>query len=95
MCYTGNVKDSAKLAADIRLFLATYAKRCPDTPTEYSSPDAYELETAATELENFDSISSMPFSEWGSGGYGPYASKSGRLEHDRLIAACKEFRRKI
>jgi hypothetical protein len=88
------VKDNSKLADDIRLFLATYAKRCPDEPTEYSSPDAYELETAATELENFDSISSMPFSEWGSGGYGPYASKVGRLEHERLIAECKECRKR-
>jgi len=85
------MKDSTKLASDIRVFLERYAKRCPNEPSEYTSPDAYCLETAATELENFDNISTMPNSEWGSGGYGPYSSKEGRKEHNRLLEECRSF----
>lgn len=83
--------SSQDLAFLIRRFLKIYAKRSADDPQEWSCPDAYALETAATELENFGDLSRIPFSEWGSGGYGPYTSEIGRAEHEDILTACKKF----
>jgi len=42
---------NAALILRIRAFLKKYAKTCPDDPTEYTSPDAYQLERAADLIE--------------------------------------------
>jgi len=81
---------SNKLSLKIRKFLVKYAKLQPGT-TKYTSPDAYQLEAAATELEKTNTISTFPWSEWGSGGYGPYTSKRGRKQHDDILDALKEI----
>lgn len=80
-----------QLIKEIREFLKTYAKKSADNPEEYNSPDAYLLEMAANELEINDSISRYPFSEWGSGGYGPYTSKEGQKIHDDLLKEISKF----
>lgn len=77
------------LSTKIRNFLSKYAKLQPGT-SQYNSPDAYQLEAAALELEKTGSISKLPWSEWGSGGYGPYTSKRGRKQHDDILSALKE-----
>ncbi len=79
------------LARRIYAFLDTYAKTRPDFDEVYddeddkfTSPDASELKYCADTL----SIGTKPsrcFSEWSSGGYGPYRSVEGREEHDELV----------
>ena len=50
----------------------------------YTSPDTYELLTAADLLSQGIKPKKC-FSDWGSGGYKPYLSKEGREEHDAII----------
>jgi hypothetical protein len=71
-----------QLSKRIRVFLKTYTKKVND---EYTSPDAYQLETCADMLDNNIDIQRLPWSEWGSGGYLPYSSKEGSKEHDFLL----------
>lgn len=73
-----------KTSIKIRRFLKKYAGRTPDGE-DYTSPDAYQLEAAAEELDSTGTVSKLPFSEWGSGGYKPYTSKDGRKIHDDII----------
>lgn len=72
-----------ELEIRIRKFLITYAGKTEDD--EYTSPDAGCLEGIADMIKQDLKIYSIPFSEWGSGGYKPYLSKEGREEHDFLI----------
>jgi hypothetical protein len=59
-----NTQEAQDLAFKIRLFLEKYGKHSADNPTEWNSPDASELETAATELENFDNITTIKLGIW-------------------------------
>jgi transcriptional regulator with XRE-family HTH domain len=77
--------DAKAVAARIRAFLAKYGKRAADDETLWSSPDASELEGVAQLLEADLMPSRYPWSEWGSGGYGPYSSKEGKAEHDEIL----------
>jgi hypothetical protein len=74
-----------EIAARIDAFLAEYGKRSADDGKEWSSPDASELEACSTVLKSGKFPSRYPWSEWGSGGYGPYTSKQGRREHDDIL----------
>jgi hypothetical protein len=76
-----------RLALEIRSFLSKYAKVDADEG-DYTSPDANELETAATEIENFGELSHIPNSSWESCGYHPYTSIEGREWHDAIKATC-------
>lgn len=81
------------LAGLIREFLKEFAGRAASDPTEYSSPDAVELERFAFELETVSRPAlKPPFSEWGSGGYKPYTSKRGRELHDAILKLCTAIR---
>ena len=86
--FVGRVKVETSMTREnlvkrIRAFLAKYAGKTEEG--EYTSPDAYCLESAANMLEIEREVI-FPFSEWGSGGYKPYSSKEGRAEHDLLVA---------
>lgn len=80
-----------ELAEKIEKFLETYGKRAADEPEEWSSPDAAELEACAMLLRAGKKIPRHPWSEWGSGGYGPYTSKEGRAEHDEIHRLVEEY----
>ena len=80
-----------ELAEKIYKFLETYAATCPDCSDEYTSPDAYQLENCATLLTSDKKLISMPWSEWGSGGYKPYSSKQGKKEHDNILSEIKKI----
>ena len=80
------------LAQRIYRFLAIYAAirgdydpECHDDDEKYASPDASMLRHAA-DLLMIGQVPGRCWSEWGSGGYRPYASTEGRLEHELLIA---------
>jgi hypothetical protein len=75
--------EAKELASKIRKFLEEHGKRDVNTPTDWNSPDAYELEKSAFQLENDLPVTS-PWSEFGSGGYAPYNDEV-RLKHDYLI----------
>ena len=76
------IQDAQWLGERIVTFLAEHGKRSTDG--EWNSPDAYEMENAACLLMNRMLPDRVPFSEWGSGGYQPYASKECRIRHDSL-----------
>lgn len=84
------MENKQQLAKEIREFLAKYAGRVPDRPDEYTSPDAYQLEMAATLLEQNKNVQYIN-SSWQSGGYKPYTSEEGRKLHDSLINRCKKL----
>jgi hypothetical protein len=73
------------LADRIDKFLETYGKKDAIYEEEWSSPDACELEYVSDCMKMNGQITRLPWSEWGSGGYGPYTSKEGRTEHDAII----------
>ena len=79
------------LADRIDKFLTEYGKRSANDPDEWSSPDAAELETVAKFLRVGKHVPRIPWSEWGSGGYGPYTSTKGRTEHDDILQLIKQF----
>jgi len=83
--------DANSLASEIDQFLQQHAKMDASEPEEYSSPDAGLLKAAADSLRNSGTISSIPFSDWGSGGYKPYLDKKARAWHDSLLAKLKLF----
>lgn len=83
-----------ELAAEIREFLEQHGKRMTENPSDWTSPDACCLEAAAGHLESLGRLITVPFSEWSSGGFGPYFDKNARLWHDSLIEKCKEFVKK-
>jgi len=80
-----------KLAIKIRKFLDKYACRDAEDNSEYASPDASLMASTAHMLEMGLRITYIPWSEWGSGGYKPYTSKTGRKEHDRIMELIKNF----
>ena len=51
---------------------------------KYTCPDVYEMLRCANML-NENQKPNNCFSEWGCGGYFPYTSKEGELEHDYII----------
>ena len=80
-----------ELAKRIYKFLDKYAGLRPDWNFEfddeedkYTSPDASQMEYCADML-NTGQKPLQCFSEWGSGGYQPYTSKEGKVEHDYLV----------
>lgn len=82
---------SLELAARIIDFLEKYAKIRPDWDAVYdeeedkfTSPDASMLKYCADMLY-MDKKPLSCFSEWSSGGYGPYSSVEGREEHDTIV----------
>lgn len=77
-----------KLQDRIRAFLKTYAGTTEEG--DYTSPDAYQLEAAAELLEQGKKLNDMPWSEWGSGGYRPYTSETGRKEHESILKALRK-----
>lgn len=83
--------EHKELAERIFCFIKKYAGICPDWTEEdgedgkYTSPDAYEMISCA-ELISQGKIPYKCFSEWGSGGYKPYTSKEGKIEHDYLLS---------
>lgn len=83
--------EMKKLADRIYQFIGKYAKVRPDWDAEYdgedekfTSPDASYMKYCA-DLLNRGVKPQQCWSEWGSGGYGPYLSKEGRKEHDYLV----------
>ena len=85
--------SAQELAAKIKAFLEKYGKRDVNDPSEWSSPDACLLEMTAKKLEAGMPVE-RPFSMWGSGGYGPYASKEGRKLHDEILDEIEVFSKK-
>lgn len=84
--------DMQALAQRIYRFLEAYAAirgdydpEYDDEEDKYASPDASMLKGAA-DLLMAGQMPKRCWSEWGSGGYRPYASAEGRLEHDALVA---------
>jgi hypothetical protein len=83
--------NKIKLAEKIEVFLKKYAGRCPDNTKEYTSPDAYALSYCALRLKNNDRIDTVPWSEWGSGGYKPYSSQEGKKEHEEIMTEIEQI----
>jgi hypothetical protein len=81
--------ENKELSIRIYKFLDLYAKK--DQDGEWSSPDAYELEKCAILLKDGEKIKCFPWSEWGSGGYHPYTSLEGRMEHDFLMGEIQKI----
>lgn len=86
--------DKKQLAIRVKAFIDKYAAVIPDFnesdynalyDNKYTSPDAYELIHVYQCLMEDLPIFSVPFSSWGSGGYKPYTSDEGRIEHDAII----------
>lgn len=80
------------LAEEIMRFLDKHAKSSAsydpevDDPEErYSSPDASELHAASVRLSRGEGYDRHPWSDWGSGGYGPYTDKEAKAWHDELV----------
>jgi len=78
------------LAKRISAFLEKYGKRDRSAPEFWNSPDGAEMEMAAGILARAKNPSRVPWSDWGSGGYGPYTSVEGRTEHAELLRLIKE-----
>ena len=83
------MQNLKQLSKRINAFIVKYAGIRPDWDGEsedgkFTSPDAYELRYCAEMLEQ-GQIPSRCFSEWGSGGFRPYASREGRQEHDEIV----------
>lgn len=76
------MENPEKLYDRIYKFLKQYAAKTKEG--DYNSPDAYQLEACADLLKSGQKPSRC-FSEWGSGGYKPYSSKTGQEEHDYLV----------
>jgi hypothetical protein len=89
--------DSNELASQIRLFLKTHAKSTPiydetQYPEDkYNSPDVFELENAADQLESLGFVTKIPNSNWESGGYKPYSDIGARKLHDELKSDIVHF----
>ena len=81
--------EKKELATRIRKFLETYARK--DSEGEWTCPDAYQLEMCADLLEQDQTISRIPWSEWGSGGYRPYTSREGQKEHEFLLEEIRKI----
>ena len=82
-----------QLGNEIKEFLSKHGKSDVNSPTEWSSPDACLIETAATQLLSeipTDEIR-IPFSEWGSGGYKPYSDKKAKDWHDSLLSRIEKL----
>jgi len=79
--------EKKELAARIRKFLETYARK--DSEGEWTSPDACQMETCAILFEQNRVVERVPWSEWDSGGYHPYMSQEGRREHEFLLEEIK------
>jgi hypothetical protein len=96
--YFSNRKlDYIELSKRIYNFLDKYASIRPDYDPEhddesekYTSPDASDLRYCADLLKNEDKPTFI-WSEWSSGGYKPYNSKEGRIEHDSIISEIKKI----
>ncbi len=78
-----------ELAVRIYKFIDQYAGISPnwDGETEdekFTSPDASQMKYCADMLIQ-ELKPNQCFSEWGSGGYNPYQSKEGKMEHDELV----------
>ena len=65
-------------------------KEGDEVDEKYTSPDAYELLYAADMLKQGKHPVKC-FSEWGSGGYGPYSAKHGRALHDALVKEVYQY----
>jgi len=82
--------EPKQLAKRIRDFLETYAAKVPnyvkqpssefnsDNDDLFTSPDAYQLLMTAECLERGQLQMTRCWSEWGSGGYKPYTSETGK-----------------
>lgn len=85
-------KELKTLSNRIKVFLDTYANIRPDYDEDYddedekyTSPDASMLKHCADVL-SLGQIPTECWSEWSSGGYRPYTSKEGKLEHDSIVS---------
>jgi len=77
-----------ELAAEIRMFLNNYGRKNAEEPSEWSSPDALQMEMTATYLER--GMIRVPNSSWHSGGYGDL--DKGKECHDRIWRAITELK---
>ena len=87
-----------ELSNKIKAFLTVYGKRAAmydqcDEP-EWNSPDAAELEMDAKLIELGLPVPRYPWSDWGSGGYSPYTSITGRVDHDNIVKLIEAYRTK-
>jgi hypothetical protein len=80
-----------KLVDRIYTFINKYANLNPNWDSEFddeedkfTSPDASMLKYCA-DMIKIGVVPDHCWSEWSSGGYSPYISKKGRLEHDEII----------
>lgn len=86
-----NFNQYTELANRIDLFIDKYAGISPnydpeydDLDEKYTSPDAYEMLRCSITLKD-NKIPHYCHSQWSSGGYKPYTSIEGRLEHDDIM----------
>lgn len=80
-----------ELAKEVRQFLEDHARidvrydpEWDEPQDRWSSPDASELDYAASEMEA-GRIPDYPRSSWESGGYEPYEDKEAKAWHDDLL----------
>jgi hypothetical protein len=78
------------LAAEIRDFLDKHALKSAQEPDKYSSPDANLMSSAANFIEQGLKVLHC-WSEWGSGGYTPYADDKAKEWHDSLLRRIREY----
>lgn len=81
-----------ELVERIYKFLDQYAGIRPDWDAEfdeedekYTSPDASMMKYCADMIKD-GLVPSHCHSDWGSGGYAPYGSKEGIIEHNYLVS---------
>lgn len=86
-----------ELAKEIREFLASHAKIDANYDPDFweyedrwGSPDASELDYAASELEA-GRVPGPIHSTWASGGYAPWEDKMARRRHDELLKKIREL----
>lgn len=92
--------DRNELSEEIMRFLdahglssANYDPEYDEPGDRYSSPDASELHGVAELLSMGErKPPRVPWSSWGSGGYGPYTDKAAREWHDSIMEKIKEYR---
>jgi hypothetical protein len=87
-----NMKTKAMyLAEEITSFLTQHGKKLPEIELDeifWTSPDACELDLFAQQIRAGMKPLRVPLSEWGSGGYKPYADKKAQQWHEEILAKC-------
>ena len=92
--------SASKLSVEIFAFLDEFADikadfdpEFDDEEEKFASPDAGCFFAAANILQTTNKLPKTFYvaSTWGSGGYSPYSSQSGKATHDQLMNKCKNL----